>query len=292
MTILGTRAKPVDDLPRDAPRGREAERILAGELLAELRHLKSTLTEWADRYAGQIVNNVLRTETATFDATGVVKAQAHVAAGCIEVRNLATPTAGGTPTSAASAAPAAGADITVTVPSGQTWTLQSFDASLTTSAAVANRVVAVVIDDGTNVLYRWVAGLNQTASQTLEYAGAVGGVDVGGTARNNVVTFPLAGITLPAGYRIRTITTAIQAGDQWTAARLGYLSQGPNGAHAVTVVTGQPGTAPTAGPTMYVVPAGSSAVIPLASRQVSIFGTTGDQVSFSLFTSAPRPAVT
>jgi hypothetical protein len=79
----------VPDVTAPPPvRGREAERILAGELLAELRHLAQSSTEWAEMLAGQIVNHVLEVWSGTFDATALITRNYHVAAGAIEVTNL------------------------------------------------------------------------------------------------------------------------------------------------------------------------------------------------------------
>jgi hypothetical protein len=89
--ILGVKPTSESDLPPGAPRGRDAERILAGELLQVLRHMSETMTEWAERYAGQVVNHVLAVEKVTFDAAATpISRQWHVPAGCIEVTNPST----------------------------------------------------------------------------------------------------------------------------------------------------------------------------------------------------------
>lgn len=120
------------------------------------------------------------------------------------------------------AAPAAGADWTYTVPVGQSLSVETLQFSLTTSAAVANRQVQVVIDDGTNELWRWVAPAVQAASTTVEYVGAQSSVESSGV-RAGVQSFELPNIVLLPGYRVRTITTNIQAADQYTAQRLAEL---------------------------------------------------------------------
>lgn len=120
------------------------------------------------------------------------------------------------------AAPAAGADWTYTVPAGQSFTVETLAFSLTTSAAVANRQVQVIIDDGVNELWRWVAPAVQAATATVEYVGALSTVE-SGAVRAGVQSFELPNIVLLPGYRIRSITTAIQAADQYTAQRLTEL---------------------------------------------------------------------
>jgi len=73
--------------PRPVPR-REAERVLAAEQLEELRALRQTMTEFAGRLGGQIVNNVLAVEALVFaDSLGVERSW-HAAAGAIRVVNL------------------------------------------------------------------------------------------------------------------------------------------------------------------------------------------------------------
>jgi hypothetical protein len=71
VTILGTKPSPSPDgLPAGAPRGREAERILAAELLAEFRHFQQSQTAFVERIAGRITNHVLAVRTVQVDAAG------------------------------------------------------------------------------------------------------------------------------------------------------------------------------------------------------------------------------
>jgi len=79
-----------DGLPASAPRGQHAATLLAGQMLAEFRAFAQTHTEFMARLAGNIVNDVLRVWTVTFDATGVVSQDFHVACGSLEVENLGT----------------------------------------------------------------------------------------------------------------------------------------------------------------------------------------------------------
>jgi hypothetical protein len=50
-------------------------------------------------------------------------------------------------------------------------------------------------------------------------------------------------------------------------------------------------TPPNAGVGIYVVPAGSTRVISLNSRQVTLWGTAADTVSIQVFTAGARPGV-
>lgn len=79
-------------LPEDAPRGREAERILQAELLQEWRHYMRSMTEAAARLGGRAVNRVLDARTIAIPADGYVPLNYPVAAGSIEIDNLGTHT--------------------------------------------------------------------------------------------------------------------------------------------------------------------------------------------------------
>lgn len=116
-----------------------------------------------------------------------------------------------------SADPAAGAEVTITVPAGREWRLMSGRVPLVTSATVANRRSHIVLDDGTaSVHMRSPAGAVQAASVTLGYNFGPGipqdGAAVDGEIR---MTLPACEIYLAAGHRIRTVTTLLQAGDEY-----------------------------------------------------------------------------
>lgn len=116
--------------------------------------------------------------------------------------------------------PAANVEISETVPTGARWRLQSLQASLVTDATAANRVPALYIDDGTNEVFRVSYPINQTASLTWVNTWiGVGGPQSG--AGIGVMHAMPNNITLLAGYRLRTVTVALQATDNWGAPRLG-----------------------------------------------------------------------
>jgi hypothetical protein len=73
---------------------------------------------------------------------------------------------GGALRSIAGTTPGAGAEISETVPTGARWELLAFQATFVTSAAAANRVPQLTLDDGTTVYFRLGAALNQAASLT------------------------------------------------------------------------------------------------------------------------------
>jgi hypothetical protein len=115
--------------------------------------------------------------------------------------------------------PAAGAEITQTVPTGARWRLLGVRAALTTDATAATRQVTLLLDDGTATLFSIPAASSQTASLTYTYNWAPSVPSTPVNALN--VWGPLPGdLFLQAGYRIRTSTASFQAGDNWTAPQL------------------------------------------------------------------------
>lgn len=115
--------------------------------------------------------------------------------------------------------PAAGAEFSVTVPTGAQWRLQSLIASLTTSAAVANRAPTLVIDDGVNVVMQSTVSAVQVASTTgaLTWAEGFFRANFLGTTQGASLPFDMI---LLAGFRIRSVTGLLQAADQYTAPQM------------------------------------------------------------------------
>jgi hypothetical protein len=113
--------------------------------------------------------------------------------------------------------PGVGVEVSETVPTGARWELISFMATLVTSATVANRVPSLVLDDGANVFARPSILVNETASTTWPNNWGQG-YTAASTSLGGAVMSPLpVNVRLPSGGRIRTITAALQAGDQWNA---------------------------------------------------------------------------
>jgi hypothetical protein len=115
--------------------------------------------------------------------------------------------------------PAAGVEISETVPTNARWRVHGFTAQLVTSAVVASRETALVFDDGANVFVRVPAGAGQTASLTRLYSSFYA------AQRNTLlidttINFPLPRLDLQGGHRLRTITTAIDGGDNWGAPQM------------------------------------------------------------------------
>ena len=122
--------------------------------------------------------------------------------------------------------PAAGAEVADTVPTGARWKLYAAEVVLVTSG-VANRNTALFIDDAGATITRKLLltdTTNQTDAQTRTHGWYPGtaAVDAASVSITDTVTvlakFPM---TLPlkthllAGDNIRTVTTNIQAGDDY-----------------------------------------------------------------------------
>jgi hypothetical protein len=113
--------------------------------------------------------------------------------------------------------PAAGAEISEAVPAQRRWTLLSFTALLTTSVTAASRNILLrTADNSSNIFHESPCYLAQTASTTFRYF----------LAQRPTLTAPLSNciamqmpprLFLKNGGTIKTSTTNIQAGDQWSA---------------------------------------------------------------------------
>ena len=120
--------------------------------------------------------------------------------------------------------PAAGAELTVTVPAGQVWELVQVKATLVTDATVANRSPVLYIKDASSVeIARFPIALSQGASLTVLWLWKAGfpttGEFIAGASPPDFEdSGPITpGMILNAGYTITTLTTAIVAGDNWGA---------------------------------------------------------------------------
>ena len=115
--------------------------------------------------------------------------------------------------------PAAGADVSETVPTGARWRFLSLRVVLVTDGTAANRTPNLVFDDGTTVFAMAAPNFNMAASLTFQYHFVASGVTHVHTSASGQVAAP-ANLILPAGFRIRTSTGSIQAGDNFGAPQL------------------------------------------------------------------------
>lgn len=115
--------------------------------------------------------------------------------------------------------PAAAAEISETVPTNARWRLISFYAALVTDVNAATRVPSFVIDDGANIVQRMGPPSTVAASTVAQFlVGPLG-------YATNVSGFQGIGLSsdavlLQGGFRIRTITSSMQVGDDWSAPQL------------------------------------------------------------------------
>lgn len=114
-------------------------------------------------------------------------------------------------------APAAGADWSLTVPSGHLYEIVSAYAQLVTSATSATREVLLKLTDGDATYLLLPPPGTQVASKTYDYAWAQHGGAYAGTG-GLAITLPR--LVLLPGWTIGSATTSIQAGDQWGTPRL------------------------------------------------------------------------
>lgn len=114
-------------------------------------------------------------------------------------------------------APAAGADFVLAVPAFLRWRVVGVFATLVTSAAAANRIPRIRLDDGAVVYHQGTPNQVVPASTNANVSGntATQAAVAGDPAV--MVPFP-SGLILPPAHRILSNTLNIQAGDQWSAA--------------------------------------------------------------------------
>jgi len=115
--------------------------------------------------------------------------------------------------------PAAGVEISETVPTGAVWRLLGWRATFVTAAVAATRRVVLTIDDGVTVVWEAAALDAQITTLTRTYAAAVNG----NYAVAQTLTRGIPGDLpdrLPAGARIRTVTENLQGADDWSAPQM------------------------------------------------------------------------
>lgn len=115
--------------------------------------------------------------------------------------------------------PAAGADISITVPSGVYWDVNTLSALFTAGAGVANRLVGFFVknQDGQTVYtYQTTTALtaNQTCTFTFSEDFATG---MQTPANSGLILCPSPKPYFLPGWSFGTVTGAIAAADQWSA---------------------------------------------------------------------------
>jgi hypothetical protein len=112
--------------------------------------------------------------------------------------------------------PAAGVEISETIAAGTRARLRSFAFTLVASGVAANRTPVLTIDDGASVIFESGTNVAQTAGQTAKYRAAVGVPLTTFGALSYLLPLP-SDLELAAGSRIRTVTGAIDVGDNYGA---------------------------------------------------------------------------
>lgn len=113
--------------------------------------------------------------------------------------------------------PPVGTEFALTPTGRGAWRILSLVATLATSAVVANRGVAWTVDDTNGTFFRSPAGAVQINGATVKYAAFDGASVTGLIGTNIAIGWPNGGIVLYEGYRLRSITDNLDAGDQWSA---------------------------------------------------------------------------
>lgn len=114
--------------------------------------------------------------------------------------------------------PAAQAEISETVPDRRRWFIKSIYFALVTDGTVANRRVSLILDDGTNILWKITCSTAHPASCNYTYSFAQ--IFAAETLSNCSCFHSLPFLALPAGARIRTSTDELKAGDNFSAPQL------------------------------------------------------------------------
>lgn len=132
--------------------------------------------------------------------------------------------------------PAAQGEITITVPGQEIWVVESLAFRLVADATVATRVTSLAVDDGGVEFLRSITGFSHTAGLTMEYCAFRGSGTFGSSDGKTVMPWPSGDVGLSPGMRIKTVTSNLQVGDQFSRIRLLVMAY-PTGPR-VTVTPG------------------------------------------------------
>lgn len=112
-------------------------------------------------------------------------------------------------------APAAGVEINIAPNTGAGWLFQTLRYQFNTDANVATREMAFAVTNGDSEFVRLGCPTSQTAGQQREYSAAAGANMIVATLAVRSVDWPDTGLWVPQGYRLVSVTSNIQAGDQY-----------------------------------------------------------------------------
>lgn len=112
--------------------------------------------------------------------------------------------------------PAAGAEMSLSVPNNQAWEILYMSLKLVTDGNAANRTVAFRIQDGVSYNRTYVAGTVQTATQTVTYNFTPGGTTGVSVANNEqFIKLDTPTFIMPLS-TLSTVTTNMQATDNYS----------------------------------------------------------------------------
>lgn len=117
--------------------------------------------------------------------------------------------------------PAAGAEISITIPTAETWVLQAASVQLITAATAGSRRVHLVLDpEASGGTLHFFGTTDQIISETKRY-NFVASATSSSLTDNNQIIVPIAqNLILPGASTIKTVTTNLAAGDDFGVMRL------------------------------------------------------------------------
>jgi hypothetical protein len=114
--------------------------------------------------------------------------------------------------------PTAGSDFIIPVPAYQVWRIHNIVALLTTSAVVNTRYPLFIIDDGANMVYDMFLG-TIAAGQSIQLNIGEFPLSMWTVGLTGIVPLPTPS-PIAEGWRIRSSTVNLDAGDTWTNIKL------------------------------------------------------------------------
>lgn len=128
----------------------------------------------------------------------------------------------GVPNLTTSSDPAAGSELSISVPTGQLWVPIGCSFQLVTDATAVSRVVHIVFTGSGKVMAECISPNAQTASLTRNYRAVIGNSLMASADDNDLMIGLPADLILYAGMTITTQTTNLQAGDNFGTMTLFY----------------------------------------------------------------------
>jgi hypothetical protein len=116
--------------------------------------------------------------------------------------------------------PAAGQEISETVPTNARWKLLGFRFYLGCDGTAATRTVVVLVDDGATAILDFLSATDQTASQNRYYYCFPMGFLPAAKGSRIDIPLTLAPIMMEEGFRLVTATSNFQAGDNYGTPQL------------------------------------------------------------------------